>query len=253
MNKSTNVAKDRLESDIRFANNIESNEAAAMLLDHEDARMDRRLRALTTLGWWAVAMAVVMMTMCCTPRNVRNFKQEHETSVRITVVCFDAAKGMAYQGYGSGVMTSAHTLLTARHVASKEATEHGCIYSASTADGVGVLALVNREWKEHDVAELVTLEPMPYTPIKIGHVPHPGEDACVVASYPVWWRKCGAVQYYRDEPPGDIGFDVIVEPGNSGSGVYDSKGRLVGITTHLRNCQNGQWCGGKFSSLEFML
>ena len=65
-------------------------------------------------------------------------------------------------------------------------------------------------------------------PPVFGPSPLLGEAVCVVSLLPDRWRRCGSAQ-----PPntGMIRADVTVEHGNSGSPVYDSAGRLVGIVT----------------------
>lgn len=232
--------------------------AADILLEHHDARRDRCVRSCTHLAWMALVVTLACLAMCCAHAKplTRTVAEAHDASVQITISCVNGS------GYGSGVIMSSRTVLTANHVANKAAN---CLYLAETADGKKFVMMISKEWPEHDITELYTpfaLELvhdghtqglLPSTPIELAPVPPPGELACIVSSFPDHLRRCGAVQYYRQEPPGDVEIDVLVEPGNSGSGVYDLKGRLVGITTHLRRCQNGQWCGGRFSSLEFLL
>jgi S1-C subfamily serine protease len=238
-------AHEILTSQTTWGTNEERMAACAILLEHEDDRAERMHRGLTHLGWMAIVVTLSLLAMCCAARpNVRTIEEEHAASVRIVAVC---ANGM---GYGSGVILTPHTVLTAHHVVDGD----GCVFIAyvpGDAD-TGYLMAVNHVFKDRDVAELFTVSPLPYTPIEFGPTPQPGETACVVSAFPGWLRRCGDVQYFRDAPPGDVAIDVVVEPGNSGSGVYDARGRLVGITTHLRSCRNGQWCGGKFSSLEFL-
>jgi S1-C subfamily serine protease len=250
MSKIATVNLEKMASDfsVKDASRVE---AAAVLLEFDDARMDRRLRALTTVGWWLVLTALVLFTTCCVHRGTRTIPETHEASVRINVTCFDAS-GALLQGHGSGVVVGEHRILTARHVASEAGAAAGCIYTVTTSEGLTVLAMPRRDWPDRDVAELITLDPLPYTPIKLADAPGAGEVACIVSAYPRFYRRCGAINYYRDDAPGDVAIDALVEPGNSGSGVYDNRGRLVGITTHLYRCQNGQWCGGKFSSLDFL-
>lgn len=243
-----------IEDVTAHGSNEERLEAAAIYLEHHDARMDRRLAAFTHLGWMALIATLALTAMCCAHApKVRSIAAEHESAATVEVVCFDAEAGTLMQGGGSGVVTSKHTILTARHVASLEDALAGCVFTVTVAGGKAVFAVPNREWKERDVSELVTVDELPYHPVTLGPVPSPGETACVVTAIPGARRKCGDVAYYRSEPPGDVNIEVVIEPGNSGSGVYDKRGRLVGIVTHLRSCRNGQWCGGKFSSLEFLL
>jgi hypothetical protein len=79
-----------------------------------------------------------------------------------------------------------------------------------------------------------------------GPPPPLGAEVCEAPAKPARKHRCGEV-----EPPRG-GFEsstMIVEPGNSGSGVYDAYGHLVGIAVHMTFCGNGQICGSEYAPL----
>jgi hypothetical protein len=104
---------------------------------------------------------------------------------------------------------------------------------------------------DRDLASLHTVLDTfdPTYPIVHGPTPEYGARVCSTTAYPQFLRMCGDVQMPAD-PPGDLSHTIVTEGGNSGSGVYDAKGRLIGIITHRWSCQNGQLCGGKLATLE---
>jgi S1-C subfamily serine protease len=230
--------------------------AADSLLEHDGYRYDRRLRALTTLGWWTLIAVIAACAMCCAyPKNVRSLAEEHGASVAIVVQCTES--GPKPITIGSGVIVGEHEILTANHVMNPmmEMTAgpvtvkvpfSNCSFTARTEDG-----------KEHpvhlssvhsDIASISTTDVLPYTPVAWS-TPNPGARACIVARHPWAVRRCGEIQYYRESDNLWAVTGVIVQPGNSGSGVYDERGRLIGITDVLFTCANGQWCEGGFLDL----
>ena len=171
-----------------------------------------------------------------------------ESVVRISVTCITAGGGFA-ASMGSGVIVDAHTVLTANHIAEDEPGEI-CVRRAVPVNGRSYLLAPGKTLPDRDLASLVSAEPFsPTFPVVYGPAPGYGEHVCSMTAYPrVLWR-CGEVQTVAD-PPGDLSHTIMTEGGNSGSGVYDSRGRLVGIITHRWSCSNGQYCGGKMATLE---
>lgn len=58
-----------------------------------------------------------------------------------------------------------------------------------------------------------------------------GDAICIAAAHPERLWSCGAVQTHTNWIRNDIGHTAPTRAGNSGSGVYDVHGRLVGIVT----------------------
>ncbi len=231
------------------------NEVAQAYLEHKDRRELLRHFRIAVMGTWlflAGLIAALFLAGCAGRQHPRSIRAEHESAVMISAVCTQIAPGMppvySEAPRGSGVVISSTQVLTALHVVA----EAECSYFIELADGTKRAVFVEMAWAPFDVARL-SLYPgslFPYTRLQTGPVPEPGEDVCIVSAIPQRTRRCGEVQYYQSPTPGDIGHTAITEPGNSGSGVYDGYGRLVGTVTHLLHCVNGQICGGRFASLR---
>jgi S1-C subfamily serine protease len=230
-----------------------SSGSPAQRLEAARALLHDRFRYVALACAWAFgALFLVMSLLGCAHRMpTRSIAQTHESTVAIRATC-PVMRGdqvvIQRWSLGSGVVVSPTQVLTAYHVVD----EPLCDYSIMYANGTEVDMEIEKVWAANDVARLRTVSgmlPATFLPMSYTEVPAPGSRVCVVAAIPTWGRRCGDVGYYRSRPPGDIAHTGIVEPGNSGSGVYDTQGLLVGITTHLMRCTNGQICGGRFSSL----
>lgn len=135
-------------------------------------------------------------------------------------------------------------MLTANHVTSK------CNLLVVTAQGKPRIATVVRSSKKHDVSLLRVPNTNYLRPRAItAPPPEVGQWVCLVPAVPRPDRRCGR----RVHDPERIRHTAITQPGNSGSGVYDDRGRLIGIVTHLTKCTNGQICGGIATSLHSRL
>lgn len=146
---------------------------------------------------------------------------------------------------GSAVVLSEHTLLTAYHVVEG-------LDTVVVTEGPGakeIRAKVIKTDPVHDLALLRVTEKLPYKPTTVAPMPSLGNIICLVAKVPQVDRQCGGLVRHEKGVAGDYWHSAITQPGNSGSGVYDMSGHLVGIVTHYRRCRNGQICGGRISSL----
>ncbi len=256
-------AKSTLENVMEHGEDCDRVEAAALLLEDAQARHTRRYNAVLHVMWMALIAAIACCAMCCAPRAyVRSIPEEHGSAVEIKAACSELPKPITV---GSGVVISEHEVLTAAHVVHPHVTlvdaqgnETGkaamhCSFFVEFHDMTAWPVAVNREWEERDVALLYSLEGLPSVPITIGETPRAGERVCIVSAFPAELRRCGETQWYGLKAPGHVLVTgVIIEPGNSGSGVYDTSGRLVGLAVSLRMCGNGQWCEGAITTLEFL-
>lgn len=199
--------------------------------------------------WYLLAIVIVVQVGCMREVRGRDAGVAFESAVRITVVC-SAPSGSGYISYGSGVIVDDHTVLTAAHVAEDD-EGFVCARTATMVNGQTYVVTLGKALPDRDLASLVTVLSTfaPTYPVVYGSSPEYGSRVCSMTAFPrVLWR-CGEVQTEAD-PPGDLSHTIVTEGGNSGSGVYDDRGRLVGIITHRWSCSNGQFCGGKMATLE---
>lgn len=208
------------------------------------------------LAGLVLLLAVVANVSCAhsSPLTSRGLAERYIEAVEISAVCIqdDGAGGGAIVGRGgSGVIVSRTRILTAAHVAAS----HGmfCVYSATTIDGKERMIQPAVELPDLDLAAMTILDgeaPFDFSPLAYGGKPMLGDTVCAAVAVPWRGHKCGEVQP-DSTAPGDIKFIIVVEPGNSGSGVYNARGELIGIVTHRFFCsQSRQTCGGKAASLE---
>jgi S1-C subfamily serine protease len=206
----------------------------------------------------AFALSVAMLAGCCEapppryPEQVhlgRSVAQQEAAAGDVTVACVDPSN-IQIKG-GSGVLVTDRRVVTASHVV----TCHGetGVY-VEFPGGVTVLARVAVLDLEDDLAVLALTQPVvSYYSAVIGPRPDEGDRICFAAGAPKRVRRCGVVTGYRDDDDsnvkGDVETDAEIRAGNSGSGVYDDAGRLVGIVTYYRAIA-GVSFGGGFTSLE---
>lgn len=165
------------------------------------------------------------------PRSV----DQPARAVKVTAICSEKDTLNA-----SGVVTGPYTVLTANHVVAHCDSPTVLVTSW---DGTLRFASVSTRYKTLDIASLGILgttgfAPAPVTLIKDTKV-------CVLTGYPERHKICSEVTR------GDLVefyFSGETVPGNSGSGVWDVEGNLVGIVTKWRQCADGTNCGGAAST-----
>lgn len=170
-----------------------------------------------------------------------------EQVTRIDVVCI--TESGEFTGWrGSAVITGPSTLLTAAHVVDCKAG----VMMAHAEDGSVVPIVVDAVAPGLDIASVSTIAPAwpSARSVSIGPVPALGAEVCLVSAVPRNDRQCGRV---NGRSSTEASHDAFVEPGNSGGGVYDLQGRLVGIVSTYRICPAGgmgQVCGGGFGAVS---
>lgn len=172
------------------------------------------------------------------------------TQARVTVkvisVCF-SNEGMRI-GFASGVVVAPTRVLTAYHAVECSGTLGiGLVLADEKTELRATVQVVDLE---RDIAALKVDGYIQAPAILIGPVPEVGEQVCIATAVPIRVRRCGDVQISSNAFPGNVFHTAIVEPGNSGGGVFDRRGRLVAITTHYVTCISGQLCAGRASSLH---
>lgn len=182
----------------------------------------------------------------------RGLTARYIDAVEIEAVCVkgSTAEGMLVGWHGSGVVVSRTRVLTANHVANMR--DMTCVFQTKTIDGRTRMMQPLAAMPSLDLASLELVDgekPFDASPVAYGKVPEVGDRVCAATGNPWRGHKCGEVQL-PGNLPGDVQFLIIVEPGNSGSGVYNDAGELIGIVTHKFTCsQSTQTCGGKAASL----
>lgn len=169
------------------------------------------------------------------PNHAANLMAQRARAVIVSTPC----------GSGSGVAVGPHHVLSAAHVAT-------CLTGDITikaGDGKVRDAVVEIVSLEADLVRLrIVGEDLPFHPLETAPV-EDGMHVCIVSTQPDAGRRCGRVREIRPYGPGNVSHTAFTLAGNSGSGVYDGRGRLVGIATHRRSNVDGSPNGGLFSSI----
>lgn len=192
-------------------------------------------------------LAIGTLAGCCgvlravTP--ARSTGDERSATVQISIRCADAP-GVPLK-WGSGVVVSANQVLTAAHVVTAQC-ERTVVY-ASQPDNIGRRMRIELISLTADVARLRIADDGEFadlTPSRIAPPTH-GEFVCISTGVPRRDIHCGALEERFDKRmSGDLSISIPVEHGNSGSGLYDRRGRLLGIVTEQRRNANDQSVGG---------
>jgi serine protease Do len=155
---------------------------------------------------------------------------------------------MSSGGLCSGVWVGKHVVLTANHcVADLEDGETLVVSTVDTPKGGGVRAEVLALDEDHDLALVATLDE-PSHPIALaGPMPRVGDRVETMGHpYEMYWSySSGDVAAIRDDVSDDRPMKVIqatapISPGNSGGGLFNEKGELVGICSYMIGQRNAQ-------------
>jgi hypothetical protein len=218
-------------------------------------------RPITKHERWRFALVVTVLALiaafcagCIHFANTRTPTEQHNMDVIIEQGCMGEIDGQAFitGGKGSGVIVGRHHVLTAMHMAECQLGQLEYL-NINTGDGREHRAEVEFTLPDRDVMRLRTADDLTdkyFVPIEIGPKPDIGATVCEASATPVWTYRCGVAEPIAfGGRNGDIRVDFKVEHGNSGSGLYDAQGRLVGIIVMLRVCEFDDVCQGFASSL----
>lgn len=164
---------------------------------------------------------------CTRPPSVPKAKNKYEQldrAVTVQVNCLNTA------GWGSGVVITKRLILTAGHVVNR--CRHPFTIGV-LANGDEVALKVRVVSKVQDAAVLEADEDLHFNPVKMGRV-KVGDAVCIAPAQPHRVYTCGHVEdIFEGLRKFNILFDMTAVQGNSGSGIYNDSGELVGIVTHM--------------------
>lgn len=185
-------------------------------------------------GYFAL---MVLAFGCHTPRVQlsgdigfsRDIEDQKRRAVVIVVECLEKVDGKkkTVRYYGSGVIVGEYRILTANHVASHCKGKLKIILPDATDRVVRVIVTIPGA----DVAVLESLSSMRAPSIEYGNT-EARDEVCIVPAQPNRMRTCGTVSglHYRYSLT-NIYHGAKTYPGNSGAGLYNVQGELVGIVT----------------------
>lgn len=186
--------------------------------------------------------------------------EERASTVQISVRCSNFPPDIA--AWGSGVVVSKTEVLTAAHVVDCIVRDpktgldvsHGKLLAivASQPDAIGRPMKVVTSFVAADVARIAIADDGEFydvSPVRLASVDlH--DLVCVSTGVPRRDIRCGVVEELFNAPGHDLAISIPSYPGNSGSGLYDARGRLVGIVTQRRNLAlEGQISGGRATAI----
>lgn len=182
-------------------------------------------------------------------------------TVQVSIVCDNFPPGA--EAWGSGVVVGPNMVLTAAHVVDCTLKHPltGAVLSggkptrilASQPDKIGrrlrlIVADTSRDLARLRIAD--DGEFYGFAPFETARA-RPGDAVCVSIGVPKRDVRCGVVDERFTTAEGhDLYLNIPAEQGNSGSGVYDRRGRVVGIITQRRQMANGQAVGGIATSVK---
>ncbi len=224
--------------------------AADTYLEHVHRQDLLRHIRITVVGTWLLVIAIAIAWLCagCThdakpitpTRMVLTPVDAMARSVRIERVCFmgDAFAAppsmQADGGNGSGVVYETGVVLTANHVI-KCPPHSARMIRVVGADNIKLWAEVAAVDAAHDIARL-SVRGVYASKAELA-TPVPGEIVCSVNASPERNFACGIVgkvEPMKTKENGEVNIwhSARTIPGNSGAGVYNRWGQLVGLATN---------------------
>lgn len=161
------------------------------------------------------------------PGELRSDREQRETAVQLEVYCHEHGEWKIKTG--SGVIVSAYQAMTDYHVV--RCDEDNPIIYVYNVDGRSWKAFIEASWKDRDVVRLSTYGgnfwPTPRPPlIRVTQLSY-GESLFLQVAVPAHGEILGMAigRGYENS----FYYDAHTEPGNSGGGIWDQEGRLVGF------------------------
>jgi S1-C subfamily serine protease len=208
-------------------------------MDIDRSRADAFLAWLLSIVFVAIAALMLPLLYGCAAAPAipevagLSVAEQAARTVKVSRGCPTANPDYLEVSEASGVAVAPDTVLTAEHVVSCPGGD-AALLRAQLAGGTAVAARVLWSAPNIDIAAIAVpgalADPRPYAP------PRPGARICMEHATPARGRTCGAITAHAVLLVGFRVVDILhtapTEPGNSGSGLYDDRGRLIGIVTH---------------------
>ncbi len=201
---------------------------------------------LALVGTWIVALTIAVIATCGCVRpfdTIPTRDAQMSRAVQLNVICgnFDAmftADKLKLGGQsGSGVIVGPHRILTAAHVPSCEKKGHAAIMFAKLGGSWRFVTLERSYKPNRDIASVYVEQDTGFPPIAFRSSVMTNENVCAAFAFPVAHYDCGAFERYIPPEEGvNSELAIPVVPGNSGSGLFDREGDLVGIIAAQRLC-----------------
>lgn len=191
--------------------------------------------------WVSLAITVAMLTCSCSavaraPADRPTHLEQGSAAVEIDLFClktdpFEASAFDFRRSRGTGVIVDDRHVLTAQHVVRCELPP---VVRVTTSTGRTFNARVEKQWISRDVARLEIKDDETFnvgSRVQWGTPPASREPVCSATAVPERAFNCGLMDRDTDSDSDDVKFSAIVKHGNSGSGLYDQHGHLIGIVT----------------------
>lgn len=170
-----------------------------------------------------------------------NLAQQYAQTLPVVTICADVQSETLRQQFGSAVVVRNGKVLTAAHVTRCADPTH--VRLAVLVDGVE--ATLTREDTDADLALLDVATARGRT-VLLAPAPTLGARLCHTNAVPIISRACGEVvpaQNY-ELAPNAIVSTAPTFGGNSGGPAWDTRGRLIGVTSKAIRCAASETCGG---------
>ncbi len=182
---------------------------------------------------------MVLVQLACAPRtsaqfpmNTRTQTERLDNAAEITAVCTSPRGGSL--SIGSGVVIGADRVLTAWHVAG-DCKDTLVVYVRTRT--WRRQATLSKSWPQRDVVLLKMQQALDTVrPVSVAQV-NAGDAVCTAVATPQLGSNCGTlIRKFETICPNNtwcnnIAFSALVIQGNSGGGIYDARGALVGLVT----------------------
>lgn len=196
-----------------------------------------------------------MFSVCCmaVPKNVtapaamvyqpRSPMQQSATSIELISLCVSLADKDPWgkdftinTKHGTGVIVDRRHIITAHHVV-------GCelgAYVAVMADGRAVPLVVDKSDTSADLSRLMVADGATFDvkdDVEVGRRPALNDSVCANSVIPERKNNCGKVISTYPWSRVGITYNAPTVGGNSGSPVYNSEGKLIGIVVARYPCE----------------